>query len=75
MIREVTVSARGHGEDEIYEPPSRVPKPYVIGDLAYLDTFEMLKEPERVGNELTASVQVPARSLLLALRAAMKDQA
>jgi hypothetical protein len=72
MIREMTISARAPGEDEIFEPPTRVLGLCVIGRLAHLDIYE-LDEAGNRGVEPTASLVVPAKSMLLALTAAIED--
>lgn len=67
----MSIAALGKGEDEYYEPPSRELNLSVIGSNAHLSVVEL----DRHGNRQEASkdIIVPARSLLLALQAAVQD--
>ena len=72
MIRETLLSTAMTNEDDLTEPPSGMLKLSMIGDMAYLDWAPT----DQVGEWITpptCSFQVPARSLLLALRAAWDD--
>ena len=71
MIRDITISATGGEDDQYYEPPARVLSPAVIGGDAHLAIYEH-GNVERAA-EPTVTVEVPARSLLLALTAAIED--
>ena len=71
MIRDITISAKGTGDDQYYEPPARVLSLAVIGGDAHLAIYEHGHAERAAGPALT--VQVPARSLLLALTAAIQD--
>ena len=71
MIRDITISAKGTADDQYYEPPARVLSLAVIGGDAHLAIYEH-GNVERAA-EPTASIEVPARSLLLALTAAIED--
>jgi hypothetical protein len=71
MIRDITISAKGAGDDQYYEPPARVLSLAVIGGDAHLAIYEH-GNAERAA-EPTLTVEVPARSLLLALTAAIQD--
>ena len=71
MIRDITISAKGAGDDQYYEPPARVLSLAVIGGNAHLAIYEH-GNAERAA-EPTLTVEVPARSLLLALTAAIQD--
>ena len=71
MIRDITISAKGTDDDEYYEPPARLLNLTVIGGEAHLSIYEH-GDVERAA-EPTASIEVPARSLLLALTAAIED--
>ena len=70
-IRGITISAKGTGDDQYYEPPARVLSLAVIGGDAHLAIYEH-GNAERAA-EPAVTVQVPARSLLLALTAAIED--
>ncbi len=71
MIRDITISAKGAGDDQYYEPPARVLSLAVIGGDAHLAIYEYGAK-ERTA-EPVATIEVPARSLLLALTAAVDD--
>ena len=71
MIRDITISATGTGDDQYYEPPARVLSLAVIGGDAHQAIHEHGHAERAAGPALT--VQVPARSLLLALTAAIQD--
>jgi hypothetical protein len=71
MIRDITISARGGEDNQYYEPPARVLSLAVIGGDAHLAIYEH-GNVERA-SEPTVTVEVPARSLLLALTAAIED--
>jgi hypothetical protein len=71
MIRDITISATGTGDDQYYEPPARIPSLAVIGGDAHLAIYEHDNAERAARPNLT--VQVPARSLLLALTAAIQD--
>ena len=40
MIRDITISAKGTGDDQYYEPPARVLSLAVIGGDAHLAIYE-----------------------------------
>ena len=71
MIRDITISAKGTGDDQYYEPPARVLSLAVIGGDAHLAIYEHGNAERAAGPAVTA--EVPARSLLLALTAAIED--
>ena len=71
MIREIIISAKGGEDDQYYEPPARVLSLTVIGGDAHLAIYEH-GNVERAA-EPTATVEVPARSLLLAVTTAIED--
>jgi hypothetical protein len=71
MIRDITISAKGTGDDQYYEPPARVLSLAVIGGDAHLAIYEH-GNAERAARP-AVTVEVPARSLLLALTAAIQD--
>jgi hypothetical protein len=72
MIRDITISAKGAEDDQYYEPPARILSLAVIGGDAHLAIYEY-DEKERAA-EPTATIEVSARSLLLApLTAAVDD--
>jgi hypothetical protein len=71
MIRDITISAKGTGDDQYYEPPARVLSLAVIGGDAHLAIYEHGNAERAAGPAVT--VEVPARSLLLALTAAIQD--
>ncbi len=71
MIRDITISAKGAEDDQYYEPPARVLSVTVIGGDAHLAIYE--HGPVERSAEPTATIEVPARSLLLALTAAVDD--
>lgn len=72
-IREITIAARGDGDDEYTEPPARELNLAVIGTDAHLSVTEL---DERGHRQPPASrdIIVPARSLLRALQAAIDDE-
>jgi hypothetical protein len=70
-IRDITISAKGTGDDQYYEPPARVLSLAVIGGDAHLAIYEH-GDMERAA-EPAVTVEVPAQSLLLALTAAIED--
>jgi len=72
MIRHTLLSTAMPDEDELTEPPSGMLKVTVIGDTAHLDWGPTNQVGECI-DPPTCSFQVPARSLLLALRAAWDD--
>jgi hypothetical protein len=74
MIRNIHISAAQVDDDIITEPPSRILDLAVIGGVAHLATYE-LSGPGVIADEATAAIEVPARSLLLALQAAIDDDA
>jgi hypothetical protein len=71
MIRDITISAKGAGDDQYYEPPTRVLSLAVIGGDAHLAIYE--HDAKERAAEPVATIEVPARSLLLALTAAVDD--
>ena len=71
MIREISISAKGEDDDQYYEPPARVLDLTVVGGDAYLSIYEH-GMGDRAADPI-ASVEVAARSLLLALTAAVED--
>ena len=71
MIRDITISAKGAEDDQYYEPPARVLSLVVIGGDAHLAIYEHGNVEHAA--EPTATIEVPARSLLLALTAAIDD--
>ena len=71
MIRDISISAKGAGDDAYYEPPARVLSLAVIGGDAHL-AIDDHGPVERAAGPV-AAVEVPARSLLLALTAAAED--
>lgn len=73
MIREIVISARGQEDDQILGPPARVLTLSVIGDIAWLAIFEFDQCKQRAV-PATATVEVPAQSLLLALKAAIDNE-
>lgn len=71
MIRDITISAKSPEDDQYHEPPTRVLSLAVIGGDVHLDIYEHgIKE--RAADPV-ARIEVPARSLLLALTAAIDD--
>ena len=70
MIRDITISAKGTGDDQYYEPPARVLSLAVTGGDAHLAIYEHGNAERAAGPAVTA--EVPARSLLLALTAAIQ---
>lgn len=78
MIREFEIGTANGDEDEYYEPPTGLLKVSLIGDDAFLDwaPHDGPVDPARAGEEppKPCSFRVPARSLLLALRAAWDDR-
>ena len=71
MIRDISISAKGAGDDAYYEPPARVLSLAVIGGDAHLAIYD--HGPVERAAEPVATIEVPARSLLLALTAAAED--
>ena len=69
---EIRVAAMGKGEDYYTEPPARVLDVAVIGGDAFIDLYET-DDVGKVVGEPQFSVRVPARSLAIALKAAMED--
>ena len=63
MIRDITISAKGTGDDQYHEPPARVLSLAVIGGGAHLAIYDGTAE-RAAGPAVTA--EVPARSLLQA---------
>jgi hypothetical protein len=63
MIRDITISAKGTADDQYYEPPARV---------LSLAIYQHGNAERAAGPSVT--VEVPARSLLLALTAAIQDE-
>lgn len=70
-IRETFIAARGDGEDDYTEPPGRELNLTVIGADAHLSVVELDERGQRQPG--AQDVVVPARSLLLALQAAVDD--
>ena len=70
MIRDITISAKGTGDDQYHEPPARVLSLAVIGGDAHLASYEH-GNAERAARP-AVTVEVPARSLLLPLTAAIE---
>jgi len=71
MILDIMIGAKDPEDDQYYEPPTRVLSLAVIGGDAHLDIYEYgIKE--RAADPV-ARIEVPARSLLLALTAAIDD--
>ena len=71
MIRDITISAKRTADDQYYEPPARVLSLAVTGGDAHLAIYEH-GNAERAADP-AVTVEVPARSLLLALTAAIQD--
>ena len=71
MIRDITISARGAEDDGYYEPSARVLTLSVIGGEAHMTVYE--HGPAERAAEPVTCIEVPARSLLLALTAAIED--
>ena len=71
MIRDISISAKGAGDDAYYEPPARVLSLAVIGGDAHLAIYD--HGPVERAAEPVATIEVPTRSLLLALTAAAED--
>jgi hypothetical protein len=71
MIRDISISAKGAGDDAYYEPPARVLSLTVIGGDAHLAIYD--HGPVERAAEPVATIEVPAHSLLLALTAAAED--
>jgi hypothetical protein len=70
MIRDILLSAKS-GDDEYYEPPTHVLSMAVIGGDAHLAIYE--HDAKESGGEAVTSIEVSARSLLLALTALVDD--
>lgn len=73
MIREIQISAAAGDEDSYTEPPSMLRVLSVIGDEASL-RVHACGETGKAADEAVCDLRVPARSLLLALQAAIDDQ-
>ena len=71
MIRDITISAKGTADDQYYEPPARVLSLAVIGGDAHLAIYDHGHAERAARPAVTA--EVPPRSLLLALTAAIED--
>jgi hypothetical protein len=71
MIRDITISAKGTGDDQYYEPPARVLSLAVIGGDAHLAIYDH-GTAERAARP-AVTVEVPARSLPLSRTAAIQD--
>ena len=69
-IRDVYIAARPISEDEYYEPPTIELNLAVIGDDVHLARVQLDSEGNRTKEPYLI---VPARSLLLALQAAVAD--
>lgn len=70
-IREISIAALGRDEDTYTEPPGRELSLAVIGGQAHISVAELDGFGNRV--ETSKDVVVDARSLLLALQAAVQD--
>jgi hypothetical protein len=70
-IRDIEISAKTVGDDQYYEPPTHVLNMAVIGGDAHLAIYE--RGAAQRAAEPVASIEVRARSLLLALTAAIDD--
>lgn len=73
MIREIQISAAAGDEDGYTEPPSMLLVLSVIGDEASL-RVHACGEKGKASDKPLFDLQVPARSLLLALQAAINDE-
>ena len=71
MIRDITISAKGTADDQYYEPPARVLSLAVIGGDAHLAIYDHGHAERAARPAVTA--EIPPRSLLLALTAAIED--
>ena len=71
MIRDISISAKGAGDDAHYEPPAGVLSLAVIGGDAHLAIYDHGPVERAAGP--VAAIEVPARSLLLALTVAAGD--
>lgn len=71
MIRDINISAKSSEEDDYVEPPTRVLNLTVIGGTAFLNICGLDEKQQMT--EPVASIDVPARSLLRALAAAIED--
>lgn len=69
-IRDIYISARPISEDEYFEPPTIELNLAVIGDDVHLARVQLDSEENRTKEPYLV---VPARSLLLALQAAIAD--
>ena len=74
MIEQIRVAAMGKGEDAYTVPPARVLDVAVIGGDAFIDIYDNDDVGKVVGDPVF-SVRVPARSLAIALKAAIEDDA
>ena len=54
MIRDITISAKGTGDDQYYEPPARVLSLAVIGGDAHLAIYEHGHAERAAGPAVTA---------------------
>jgi hypothetical protein len=73
MIREIQISAAAGDEDGYTEPPSMLLILSVIGEEASL-RVHACGERGTASDKPVCDLHVPARSLLLALQAAIDDQ-
>jgi hypothetical protein len=73
MIREIQISAATGDEDRYTEPPSMLLVLSVIGEDAHL-RVHACGEQGKANGEALCDLQVPARSLLLALQASIDDE-
>lgn len=73
MIEEIFIAARGEGQDEYTTPSDRQLSVAVIAGNAYLSLHDTDGKGRRLP-EPSTNVVVPARSLLLALQAALADE-
>ena len=71
MIRDITISARSPEDDQYYELPTRVLGIAVMAGDAHLEIYEYGQKVRAVGP--AARIEVLARSLLIALTAAIDD--
>ncbi|GAA5015319.1 hypothetical protein [Actinopolymorpha pittospori] len=72
MIEQIRIAAMGEGEDEYTAPPARILDLAVIGEDADIDIYDT----DPAGKTLDKpafSVRVPARSLAIALNAAIEE--
>ena len=71
MIHEIRIGATDADDGGYYEPPTRMLSLAVIGGEAYLEVRTATGEGQ-LGAKPAYQVQVPARSLLLALQAGIE---